>query len=82
MNSQRKAGRFRDLRVIYHGFMATRMDAAATERLKLYFDRIGDVLGSPSRRESFAVYAMGILGDGDRKSIEPISSRACGRAHS
>jgi len=64
--------------VIYHGFMAMRMDAAATERLKRYFDQIGDVLGSPSRRESFAVYAMGILGDGDRKSIEPISSRACG----
>src|SRR4029077_5046944 len=27
-----------------------------------------------------AVYAMGILGDGDRKSVEPIASRACGDA--
>jgi SRSO17 transposase len=66
--------------VIYLGFMAMRMDAAATERLKRYFEQIGDVLGSPSRRESFAVYAMGILGDGDRKSVEPIASRACGDA--
>jgi SRSO17 transposase len=56
------------------------MDAAATGRLNEYFGQIGNVLGSPSRRESFAVYAMGILGDGDRKSVEPIASRACGDA--
>jgi SRSO17 transposase len=62
--------------------MAMRMDAAATERLNQYFTQIGDVLGSPSRRESFALYAMGILGDGDRKSVEPIASRACGSARS
>jgi SRSO17 transposase len=66
--------------VIYHGFMAMRMDAAATARLNEYFGQIGDVLGLPSRRESFAVYAMGVLGDGDRKSVEPIASRACGDA--
>lgn len=60
--------------------MAMRMDAAATERLNEYFGQIGNVLGSPSRRESFAVYAMGVLGDGDRKSVEPIASRACGDA--
>lgn len=53
------------------------MDDAATERLKVYFDQIGDLLGSPSRRESFAVYATGILGDGERKSAEPIAARAC-----
>jgi SRSO17 transposase len=60
--------------------MAMRMDAAATARLNEYFGQIGNVLGSPSRRESFAVYAMGVLGDGDRKSVEPIASRACGDA--
>jgi SRSO17 transposase len=60
--------------------MAMRMDAAATERLNDYFNVIGDVLGSPGRRESFAIYAMGVLGDGDRKSVEPIASRACGDA--
>lgn len=57
--------------------MPSLMDAAAEQRLAKYFDRIGAVLGSPSRRESFAVYAMGILGDGERKSIEPIAARAC-----
>jgi SRSO17 transposase len=66
--------------VIYHDFMAMRMDAAATARLNEYFGQIGNVLGLPSRRESFAVYAMGVLGDGDRKSVEPIASRACGDA--
>jgi SRSO17 transposase len=66
--------------VIYNVLMAMRMDAAATGRLDKYFGQIGNVLGSPSRRESFAVYAMGILGEGDRKSVEPIASRACGDA--
>jgi SRSO17 transposase len=53
------------------------MDAAAEQRLVDYFDRIGDVLGRRERRESFAVYALGIFGDGERKSIEPIAARAC-----
>lgn len=57
--------------------MSTLMNVAAIERLKLYFGRIGKILGSLSRRESFATYAMGILGDGERKSVEPIASRAC-----
>lgn len=55
----------------------TVMNAAAEHRLAQYFDRIGTVLGSPTRRESFAIYAMGILGDGERKSVEPIAARAC-----
>ena len=53
------------------------MDGAAERRLMAYFDRIGDVLGRKDRRESFAVYALGIFGDGERKSIEPIAARAC-----
>lgn len=57
--------------------MATLMDAAAQERLAKYFDRIGDILSGRGRRESFAVYALGIFGDGERKSIEPIAARAC-----
>ena len=47
------------------------MDGAAEQRLKDYFDRIGNVLGDAARRASFATYAMGILGEGERKSIEP-----------
>jgi SRSO17 transposase len=53
------------------------MNAAAMTRLESYFAKIGGKLGNDSRRASFAVYAMGILGDGDRKSVEPIAARAC-----
>ena len=53
------------------------MNAAAVQRLESYFQRIGEVLGNESRRGSFALYAMGLLGDAERKSIEPIAARAC-----
>ena len=53
------------------------MDAGGVHRLKEYFRTIGDILGNESRRGSFAIYAMGLLGDGERKSIEPIAARAC-----
>lgn len=53
------------------------LGADAGDRLKAYFDAIGDVLGHPARRESFATYAVGLLADGDRKSVEPIAARAC-----
>lgn len=52
------------------------MDQAAARRLDEYFQCIGDVLGDPRRRASFATYAMGILGEGERKSMEPIAARA------
>jgi SRSO17 transposase len=57
--------------------MASLLDAGAESRLRRYFDTIGVVLGDPRRRESFAIYAMGLLGDGERKSVEPIAARAC-----
>jgi SRSO17 transposase len=53
------------------------MNAAAQKRLESYFQRIGEVLGNESRRGSFAVYAMGLLGEAERKSVEPIAARAC-----
>ena len=43
-----------------------------------YFDEIGGILKNKVRRASFAMYAFGILGDGERKSVEPIAARACG----
>lgn len=52
------------------------MDAAAQTRLKAYFDEVGALLGNDSRRASFATYAFGLLSEGERKSVEPISSRA------
>ena len=52
------------------------LDASGQRRLLEYFDRIGDALGSKERKASYAVYAMGLFGDGDRKSMEPIAARA------
>jgi SRSO17 transposase len=57
--------------------MPVLMNDAAIARLKSFLDEIGNVLALPSRRESFAMYAAGILGDGERKSTEPIAARAC-----
>ncbi len=57
------------------------MNAAAVQRLESYFQKIGEVLGNESRRGSFALYAMGLLGDAERKSVEPIAARACPDPH-
>jgi SRSO17 transposase len=54
------------------------MDEGAAARVAGCFDRIGKHLPLPQHRESFATYAFGILGDGDRKSVEPIAARAAG----
>lgn len=53
------------------------LDVEGQKRLIEYFDRIGVALGSDARRASYAVYALGLLGDGERKSMEPIAARAC-----
>jgi SRSO17 transposase len=52
------------------------LDADGEHRLLEYFDAMGEVLGEPARKASYAVYAMGLFGDGDRKSMEPIAARA------
>src|SRR5207245_10022863 len=54
------------------------LDDAGIDRLERYFDKIGEVLGDDRRRASFAMYAMGLFGEGERKSVEPIAARACG----
>jgi SRSO17 transposase len=47
-------------------------------RVEEYFERnIGKHLRDHRKRASFAMYAFGILGDGERKSAEPIAARAC-----
>ena len=58
--------------------MSYQLDAAAIGRTETYFARIGGCLRDKRKRESFAMYAYGILGDGERKSAEPIAARACG----
>jgi SRSO17 transposase len=54
-----------------------RMGGGGEQRLHGFFDRVGRVLGNKRRRASFAMYAMGLLGEGERKSMEPIAARAC-----
>lgn len=52
-------------------------EIAVAARLEQYFRRIGSHLKDRRKKESFAMYAFGILGDGERKSAEPIAARAC-----
>lgn len=49
----------------------------AKGRLHEYLDQIGQILNNKCRRASFAMYAFGLFGDGERKSAEPIAARAC-----
>jgi len=56
--------------------MSYSMDQSAAIRVGGFFERIGKHLGRPEQRASFATYAFGILGEGDRKSVEPIAARA------
>jgi SRSO17 transposase len=63
---------------------ATQMQAEAED---FFLNRIGRVLPDIRQRRSFATYGAGILGDSERKSVEPIAARAfadpveCTRAH-
>jgi SRSO17 transposase len=55
--------------------MVQELSKATEKRLETYFDLIGAELHDRRQRASFSAYAMGILGDGDRKSCEPIAAR-------
>jgi SRSO17 transposase len=58
--------------------MSYELNRAGQERLEAYFDGIGGLLRHKPKRESFAMYALGLLGDGERKSVEPIAARVTG----
>ena len=58
--------------------MSYAMAAAAVARVSEYFALIGVHLPRKEQRAHFASYAFGILGEGARKSVEPIAARACG----
>ena len=61
--------------------MAFANDDAMGRRLgKFLYERIGQHLGRREQRESFALHAHGIVGEGERKSVEPIAARATGDA--
>jgi SRSO17 transposase len=55
--------------------MSRDVSTATEAKLLAYFDEIGGELQQERQRASFAAYALGILGDGDRKSCEPIAAR-------
>jgi len=54
------------------------VDADGQLRLVAYLDQLGEILNNKCRRASFATYAVGLLTEGERKSMEPIAARACG----
>jgi len=45
-----------------------------------YLELLGTVLTDPDQRQSFALYAMGLLSPLSRKSVEPIAALSCQRA--
>src|SRR3984893_17602310 len=51
------------------------LDPAGVQRLESYFEGVAVLLGDVRRKASFATYAMGLLMDGERKSVEPIAAR-------
>ena len=56
--------------------MTYELDAGGIARLEQYFEGIGALVGEKRRRASFALYAMGILGEHERKSVEPLAAAA------
>ena len=59
--------------------MRTLTDAGEA-RLETFLEDVGALLGDKRRKASFATYALGLLGEGERKSVEPIAARAVGGA--
>lgn len=57
---------------------STRLDSDATARMNSFLDGIGNTLKNRRQRASFAMYAAGLLSDGERKSMEPIAARSSG----
>jgi len=57
--------------------MAYPLKPDAERRLEEYCTEIGETLRNKKRRASFAIYTLGLLGEGERKSVEPIAARAC-----
>jgi SRSO17 transposase len=58
--------------------MPTEIAEGLEERAEAFLARIGRHLRDVRKRASFALYFFGLLGDGERKSAEPIAARACG----
>ncbi len=52
------------------------LDSDTAKRFEAYLELIGHMLRDKRQRASFATYAAGLLGTGERKSMEPIAARA------
>ncbi len=48
----------------------------ADHRLDLFLDHVTEPLRNDSQRATFAAYAVGLLSDAERKSMEPLAARA------
>lgn len=57
--------------------MAYEAGAAEMARLNAFADRVATSLRDRRSRESFALYAFGLLSEGARKSMEPMAGRLC-----
>lgn len=60
--------------------MAHGLDTESAQRLTQFLDQLGGLVGGRPARASFAMYAMGLLSESERKSIEPMAARSCGGA--
>lgn len=49
-------------------------------RLETFLEDVGALLGDKRRRASFATYALGLLSNSERKSVEPIAALVSGEA--
>jgi SRSO17 transposase len=56
----------------------TKLEVEAVARMNAFLDGIGETLKDKRQRASFALYAAGLLCDGERKSMEPIAARSSG----
>ena len=57
--------------------MSYELNTAGAARLDAFLAQVGTCLRDKRKKASFAMYALGILGDGERKSAEPMAARAC-----
>lgn len=56
----------------------THLTDAGRARLEDYLERVAEELGNVRRRAPVATYALGLLGDSEGKSVEPVAARATG----
>jgi SRSO17 transposase len=57
--------------------MLAQLPPDSQDRLETFFAEIGAILRHKKKRASFAMYALGLLGTGERKSFEPIAMQFC-----